>query len=381
MVDFNSLSEGEKFAFSKKFLIEYRVIKNLKPSLKEEKDILLLVAEKCYDGDVRVLENCIRFMYGKTKFDNLEEVNLDDAEMEYAKSLEKQSIEQDKKLKEKFAQEGKKQAEYAAATQARNAAIVRLEDAQSKENFRKISKWLIIGGAVMAGCLLLLTYGGLVGVVNGLLAALTELSFAQVATLGIVGYWGFYKGGFLTLGGKIKGMFASRADKREKKLKEIKDQKAEQDKKQKNIADQLSAIKAEKEALQLAVDQQKSKTDAERTKLERYERYSNFDRMLRLNEVELKDYFNLTKEKMSTPEDMKKLEDWHRLYLGSLYYGAYTGAIKTRDDFKAIVEQAKAKFGQLSNPLYVNTDYTDENIKLGTDPRTNKPLEELYEAI
>ena len=103
--------------------------------------------------------------------------------------------------------------------------------------------------------------------------------------------------------------------------------------------------------------------------------------MLKLHEVTLKGQYNVMKERLSTPEDLKKLEDWHRLYVGALYYGAYTGTIKTKEDFKSIVDQAKVKFGQLSDPLYVNTDYTDENIKLGTDERTNKPLEEMYEAI
>ena len=233
----------------------------------------------------------------------------------------------------------------------------------------------------MAGCLLLLTYGGLAGVVNVLLAALTELSFTQVATLGIVGYWGIYQGGFKEIWGKIKGSFASRADKREAKLKALKEKKSEQDKKQKQIADQLATIKSEKETLQASVEQQKSKCNAEKTKLERYEQFSNFDKLLRLNEVSLKGHYNLAKERLSTPEDLQKLEDWHRQYLGSLYYGAYMGEIKTREDFNAIIEQARVKFGQLSNPLYVNTDFNDDNIKAGTDARTNKPLEELYEAI
>jgi len=88
MVRFNSLSEGEKFAFSRDFLVKFKVIKKLRPELTEEKDILTLVAKKFYDEDMTNLEECIKFMDNKVKIESLSTINLDEPVKEFVFSYQ-----------------------------------------------------------------------------------------------------------------------------------------------------------------------------------------------------------------------------------------------------------------------------------------------------
>lgn len=381
MTNFNELSESEKYVFAKRFLIQYKVIRKLKPDIVNERDVLVLIADKCYGGDTKIVEDCIRFMYSKSKFDSLEQANIDASKDEYLSSLNAQEVEAKKKAEGNKGEQEKLAKQNEEAIEQRNKERCKLSELETQEKTRKFIKTGIVLGAIIVGCILISGFGGIVGTINALLATITELSFTQVAVLALVGYWGFYEGGLKNIFGKFKDRSKVKADKREKDIAEQKSKLGERDKAQKEVAEKLSALKAQEKSAQAEYESKRNMVDAEKSKLATFDKFSNFDKQLQLNEILLKSQYNKTKERVLATEDAKRLDKWYGHYLGSMYYGAYKGSLQTKDDFNNILGQAKTKFERIGNPLYVDNDYNENSITAGADARTNVPLEDLYEAI
>ena len=133
MVNFNSLSEGEKLAFSKDFLIRYKVVKKLKPNIASEKDILTLVSHKFYDDNLSLVHDCIKFMGSKSKFNSLEDVNLDSYAQEYKASLDAQINSVRDEFKKKKAEADLKEKEYKKVIDSRNSSDKEYNDAVKKQ--------------------------------------------------------------------------------------------------------------------------------------------------------------------------------------------------------------------------------------------------------
>lgn len=381
MTNFNDLSESEKYVFAKRFLSQYKLIRKIKPDVPEERDILVLLADKFYNGDTKVVADCIRFMYSKSKFDSLEQANIDDAEQEYLKSLSVQEAEAKKLAEGNKAEQEKLDKQNQDAIEQRNKARNKLIELERQEKTRSVVKTGIILCAIVAGCFAIASFGGIVGTINALLATLTELSFTQIAVLALLGYWGFGEGGFKNIFGKFKDKSKARADKREKKLADQKAKLEEQDKAQKGVAEKLSALKAQEKSAQEEAVSKLNMAKSERVKLATFDELCEGEKQLHLNEILLKSQYNKTKEGVLSTEDVKKLDKWYNHYLGCMYYGAYNKSLQTKRDFKNILDQAKTKFERIGNPLYVDNEFNKNSIKASADTKTNIPLEDLYEAI
>ena len=381
MVNFNSLSEGEKFAFSKQFLIQYQTIKKLQPTLTQEKDLIYLVVDKCYEGNLTVVEDCIRFMYSKKEFSSLDEVRLDDPINEYVANLRAKVKEKQDEADNKNKILEKKKKDYDKATAERNEIIDKFQEAQEWKKTKSIIKWIFIVLAVSAGLSLLATYGGIVGIINQIPALLMELNFTQTLTLGLIGYWGFYKGVIKEVWGKVKEKFKGRADNKKKNYNKLKEAKESKDQEREKLASEVANLEVENANAKNALDAQKAIADSEISKLDQYKRFANFEKILKSHEVLIKTYYSATKRRATTEDEANKLEDWYNHYIGAMYYGAMLGDIQTQDDFNSIVEQSKNKFNQVLDPLYVDTEYTEANIKNSMDPRTAVPLDEMFTSI
>lgn len=375
MVNFNGLSEGEKFAFSKEFLIRYKTIKKLKPSLSSDKDILLLVAHKFYGGNIRAINDCIRFMDSKTKIHSLDTIDLDDAIDEYKNKLNKDLKDKKSQKEQKEAEQTQKENNYNKAVVARNNAVAGLNEAQKSIKTHSIIKGLAITGLVVCGISLLAGIGGLAGV----LAIIGNLTFTQITTLVFLIYGGYW------LYGKIKpmfsGIFKSKADKRNKKLESAENKLKESSEAVEKGKSELAKTITEKQQAESEYNKANNEMAKESISLERYRKINNFDKSLAISEIAIKDAYLSSLSRATSEEEKRQMEDWYNHFEGSLFASAYLGQIKTMQDMEKFVNEAKLKFKEITNPLAMNTEYNDTNIKSRPDPRTNKPLEEIYQSI
>lgn len=375
MVNFNGLSEGEKFAFSKDFLIRYKTIKKLKPALTSERDVLMLVAQKFYGGNIRVVNDCIRFMDSKTKITSLETIDLDDAVDEYKKKLEDNVKTKQEEINKKTKEQTEKTNDYNLAVIARNKAKNKVDEAKGAVKSHGIIKGLAITGLVLAGISLIVGIGGLAGA----LTIIGNLTFTQITTLAFLCYGGYW------LYGKIKpwfsGIFKSKADKRNKKLEDANKKYDESGKTVEKEKTELAKIITEKSQAENEYNSANAQAQSENISLEKYRKTNNFDKKLTLAEISIRDAYQMAMSRATSDADKINLEDWYSHFEGSLYANAYLGQIRTEQDIQKIVSEAKQKFREVSNPLAMNSEYNDANVKSRTDSRTNRPLEEIYQAI
>ena len=381
MVRFNSLSEGEKFAFSRDFLVKFKVIKKLRPELTEEKDILTLVAKKFYDEDMTNLEECIKFMDNKVKIESLSTINLDEPVKEYESSLKKNIKERAEKLDRESRDEDEKFLEYKRETTTRNYFDREYNAEVSRQKRNKSIKNILITTLIIAALLIMPAFGGLVGTANAILAFVADLSSLQVLTLGGLIYFGWQKGWTKNAKGKFDGWRKGRKDKRDKRLAGFKEKQELHQKAQKKIAEERAKIHAERMADLKAQEKAMHEFEAEKVHINRYERIANFDNLLKMSEIEIKDQYERALRMYDYEDEKKNLSRWYEHYVGSLYYGAYKGTLKSRSDIENLVQRAGAKFEQLANPLNVNRTFSEENVRAQNDFGANKPFEEMYQSI
>lgn len=374
MVNFNSLSEAEKFVFAKEFLTKFKVIKKLKPSLTDDKDIIMLVARKFYDDDAKGLLDCVKFIDSKTDLQSLETADLDDAVDEYKQSLSAGVAKKEQELHEQEDIAKKSDKEYDACVKSRNKSKKNVDDAENKIRDHKIRKtifWtlLIVGGFFAVGAL-----GGVVPIINSILAWCTDLVFHQVLALVALGFGGFKAGGWLIP--KLKARISAKADGRKNDLEkanaEFKEKEAAVQKSKQNKA----AAESQKAQLETTLQGLKDKEASEISRLSNYTKMGRFDRSLEIASIALREYAARAGQK-----DSVDVEDWHRHFEASLYAGVYMGRIRSQADIDELVGEAKEKFETLSSPLAINSEYTEKNIKSRTGARTNQTLEEIFEAI
>jgi len=381
MVSFNSLSEGEKFAFSKDFLIRFRVIQKLRPELTEEKDILSVVAKKFYDENITNLEECIKFIDSKAELSSLSTVNLEPAVKDYEESLKKKIKDNQEKLEKTKKEEEQKILEYKQKTTKRNFFDTEYKNEEARQKSNKRTKNLIIAGLIVAGLLLLPALGGGVGVVNALLAFVADLSALQVITIGLVVWLVFKKGWIKNIKEKIDEKKKARNDKNSKILKNIKEKQTECQKEQQAIADERAKLYQEITDAQKTQDKTVHQFEAEKVHIGRFERMNKFDTALKMCEVEIKSQYEKAIRQYDSEEEKKNLGKWHEHFVGALYYGAYSGKLKSRRELDELVKYSGQKFEQLSNPLNINRSFSDENARAQRDFGVNKPIEEMYESI
>ena len=381
MVEFNKLSEGEKFAFSKDFLVKFRVIQKLRPELSSEKDVLMLVAKKFYAENLEQLEDCIKFIESKVKFNSLSNVNLEPAVKEYESGLKKKIEDRKLKIKKEEEDEEKKRREYEHETGLRNYfdREYKHEFSRSKRNdkLRDILKIVLIAVAVIA----VLSAGGIVGLGNYILAFVSNLSSLQLITLGAVVYFGWKEGWAKSVKGKYDGWQKGRKDKRKKHMDSFKDKQDLHIKEQKRIAEERAKIHAERIADSKAQEKAVHELEAESVHIGRYSRMNNFDKALTLSEIEIKDQYERALRQYDSDDDKKNLSKWFEYYVGVLYYGAYKGILKDREDINKMVEESKHKFEQLSNPLNATPTFSQDKARAQNISGVNKSLEEMYQSI
>ena len=381
MVSFNSLSEGEKFAFSRDFLVKFRVIQKLRPELTEEKDILTLVAKKFYGEDPTNLEECIKFMDEKVKIDSLSSVNLDEPIRKYEESLKKSIKERAEKLEQERKDEEEKLMEYKRETSSRNYFDKEYNGELSRQRRNKTIKNILLTALIVSAILILPAFGGLVGATNALLSFVANMSSLQVLTLGGLVYFGWKKGWTKNAKGKFDGWRKGRKDKRDKRLAGYKERQELHQKEQERVAGERAKIHTERLADMKAQEKAMHDLEAEKVHISRYERINNFDKLLKTSEVEIKDKYEKALRMYGYDDEKKNLSQWYEHYIGSLYYGAYIGALKNRADVESLIERAGAKFEQLANPLNINRNFSEDNVRAQTDSVVNKPLEEMYQLI
>lgn len=381
MAEFNKLTEGEKFAWAKEFLIKFRVMQKLRPDLTEDRDILGLVAKKFYGGNIDELENCINFIENKVPITSLANVNLEPAINEYEENLRRLKREAEKQVAKEANAEATKKMEYDRQTDLRNyhESNFKKEETRQKRSARRnnIVKLSLIALAVMA----VIGMGGFAGVGNAILGFISNLTSIQAVTIGLVVYAGWNKGWLKSIKGKFKDIAKAKKDKKEKKLTGLKAEKEKQEQEQKKAADEYAKARSAKTESQKAADKAKHEFESESLHISKYNRLNEFDRSLKMSEVEMRDHYKRAVRGTDSDEEKKNMDKWIEHYIASLYYGAYKGTLNSRADISALVENAKQKFKQISNPLNMNRKFSDENVRAQSGTGINKPIEEMYESI
>lgn len=381
MANFKNLSEGEKFAWSKDFLIKFRIMQKLRPELTEERDILTLVAKKFYGEKIEELEECVNFIESKTAISSLADVNLGPAVEEYENGLKEKCKETEEQFKQDQKAEEEKMLEYERQTRLRNYFDKLYKDEEIRQQRSERTKSILKLSLVAAIVLAVIGMGGIVGVANALLAFISNLSSIQAVTIGLVVVAGWNKGWLKNLKGKFTARGKANKDKREKKLEDLKKDQESHEEEQKKVMDDCVKARAGREESEKTARKAKHEFESECAHLSKYNKMNEFDRTLKMSEVEIKNQFEHALRQYDSDDEKKNLDKWREHFTASLYYGAFKGTLKNRADVDALVESSRQKFEQLSNPLNVNRTFTEGNVRAQTNLGANKPIEELFESI
>ena len=359
MEKFNNLSEAEKFAFSSEFLTRFKLIKKLRPEITQEKDILAVVANEFYDNDLKSLVSSIKFIDSKCKIDSLDTVDLDEAIDAYSDSLEKEELSKEKLIQDIDAEVSELQEKEKNKKKEVEKAVKNFKKKRNKE--------ILIQGLKCAGLSMLIFYGvgliatyGIMGIVGAVLSWIPTLTTAQVGVLALVGYWGFSSGGFKKMWGSIKKFFETKATKREEALKNAQEKMTTTSAEQKELSDKITTKQKEKVAAENDHYNTVKKRKNEQAILKKVKQKSAFDDEITVTEGVINSQYNTASKGVDSEEIDGRMKDAKDKFIASLYQMAYKGQIKTRKDLRAIIESAKVKFGQLSNPLNV-----DEEVAVG----------------
>lgn len=386
MVNFKSKTEGEKFTFSKDFVLRLRVIKSLKPELTEA-DAIRFVAHKFYGDDVVGVADIIDFIEDKcgTGVD-LTNAPLDQKKDEYINSLtdEVKNKEKERKLKEKQVQD-KLQALDKEKSERKEQEKEALKSYKKVRNSSILYYALLVGG-VLAGLALIASFGGVAGTIYAAVGAISNISFTQLLSLGLlIGagkyVWNYFKG---------KRKEKPKKTKRFDRLKEeySKNQEAMQKSKEKvdSLTKELAAAQAEVNSASKEEEAIVLKKSAEEAHLASYRTTTDFGRRVDFAATFIKADYEQTKAKLdqngASNQDKKNLDDWYNHFIGSIYYGASKGTIKTVQDIEQIEQEARDKFALIKDPLnVVDMTYNNVNVNSGTNNKTNQTLDDMYASL
>lgn len=384
VINFSSKTEGEKYAFSKEFILRYRVVKNLKPGLSDA-DILIFVANKFYGNDVAGLRESIRFIESKCgSITRLEDAPLDAQAASYVNGLNNEVTTKTNAHATKQGEKNAKTAELAAEQNNRNALSLALTAANQKVARRALRTPLLIAAAVIVGLVVISSFGGLVGTVNALTGWISNLAFTQLFT-GIAAIYGgtqIFK--------KYKGKFSSPFKAGDDKAKAAAE-KAQQDldastAKINTLTSEEAALAGEEAAALAEKNAAITKRNTENLKMAGYRADTPFMGDVDFCVTEINALYTAKKTDMVTRGmsslEIQSLEKWRDHYVGALYFGVSKGTITVQADLDTIKAEADTKFIQVANPTYIgDKEYNSTTVAAGTNPKTNQMLDDMYASL
>jgi len=385
MVNFETKTEGEKFAFADSFIKKLKLVKVLRPSLNEA-DAIKIVAVKYYDRDLKGVFDCIDFIEEKCG----EGVDLFDAplnakRLEYITSLENKQKEKESAHQKLEKDKTKKEQEKNSAEAERNKAKDDYDKAFKKyKNSGRMHRLLIIG-AVAAVLFAIVGFGGIAGLFNFgtgvLFANFTTMELLSVSVLA----WLSYKVYEIFKGKKPKEK--KRKTGFEKKKEKAGEKEAEYKKAQEKVNEKSAdfvKLNTEAEAAKKEADKAKQFCETEKQKMDSCQTtdISIEDAVCLEIKGKWQEALQIMERNGSTAKEKNNLTDWYNHYVGAIFYGTAKGIIKSEADIKQIQNEAYARFEQIIDPLDIsNKTYSKQTVNMGHNSKTNQTLEDMYNCL
>lgn len=388
MANFDSLSKGGKYTFAKDFLIRARAVQNLKPNFTDE-EVIRAVAHKYYSSDISSLVKCVGFVKEEcgdcSSLKELVEAPLDAKAKAYVASLESETKDKEKGKDAKLSARNAKEKDFYKAAAVRNGAETLLIKEQEKQRNKNILKLVALGVGVLVGLSLLMSVGGVVGAINGIIGFATNLTFTQTFSLVFTIFAGnhiyekFFKG-------KGKDKKKAKDEKKKAHMTKLKEDADKAKEAVENIQKEYANLTSEAKQAIIDFSDAQGKEMSEKAHLANYRATTDMGRQIDTTVNEIKVGYAAAKDTLirnNAPDsDKKDLEDWYTHYVGSIYSGASKGTISSAQILAGIKQEAELRFQQIIDPLnVVNTNYTEANVHSGTNAATNQTLDEMYAAL